>query len=234
MVFIPRRPTWLTALSHEQVQRVQRQLNDFTGKHLKGVVPLVVDGKVGKHTRDRVVMCKFWLGYAGKRNAQVKRRLMRQLARPNWKTRFPRGWGKVGRERRAAERQRYEEHHAHAVALHGTATYDGKVVAAYWKPILDWCRHVGHNGERWQGVVVSGYRTPEYSEHLCYVMCGAPACAGRCAGRNTNHAWLEPPRGAVDVTDYVRFGRVVAHCPYLPHVLNDLPIDRVHYSPTGR
>lgn len=236
MIFIPRKQAWLTSLSPAQIKRVQRQLNAFTNHHLLGVTPLIVDGKVGKHTRERVIACKYWLGYTGHRNAAVKRRLMRQLAHPNWRVLFPHLWVAIGSRRRRIERRKYREHQWEAVNTHGTALYDGKVIAAYFKPILDWCRHHGYNGERWQGVVVSGYRTPAYSEHLCIVMCGHPTCPGRCAGRFTNHAGLDPnkiPSGAVDVTDYVRFARIVAHCPFLPHVYNRLPIDRVHFSPRG-
>ena len=230
MVFIPLRPRWLSSLSPKQVERVQRQLNAFTNAHLHGVHPLIVDGKVGKLTRDRVVACKYWLGYEGKRSAQVKRHLMGQLAHPGWRVLFPRGWVAIGRKRRAAEVAKWRANHQAGVKI-GTAIFDGVTVAAYFPPILTWCREHG-----WKGRVVSGYRTPAYSEHLCELMCGAPTCAGRCAGRTTNHAGLDPnaiPCGAVDVTDYVNFARVVAGCPIKPRIWNALPSDRVHFSPRG-
>lgn len=233
MVYIPRDPTWLTQLDHDQIKRVQRQLNDFTNHHLKGFAPLIVDGKVGRHTRNRVVSSKYYLGYTGTRNAQVKRHLMAQLDHPNWKVRFPKGWVEIGQRRRHEEIVRWQQHQWDTSHLHGTRQYDGRTVAAYFVPVLNWARYTGHNGLKWHGVVVSGYRTPAYSEHLCYVMCGAPTCAGRCAGRNTNHAWTEPPRGAIDVSDYQRFGFLMQFCPIKPHIFNDLPIDRVHFSPTG-
>jgi hypothetical protein len=234
MVFIPRDPVWLSSLDRDQVKRVQRQLNDFTHHHLKGFAPLIVDGKIGTHTRNRVVSTKFYLGYPDPRSAKVKRTLMRQLEHPNWKIYFgDDNWIKIGARRRQEEIARWLKHQQQTSQLHGTRQYDGKTVAAYFVPILNWARYTGHNGLKWHGVVVSGYRTPAYSEHLCYVMCGAPQCAGRCAGRNTNHAWTEPPRGAVDVSDYVRFGYLMQFCPIKPHIFNALPIDRVHFSPTG-
>jgi hypothetical protein len=84
---------------------------------------------------------------------------------------------------------------------------------------------------RWQGRVVSGYRTPVYSERLCFDMCGAPRCPGRCAGRDSNHARKGGRSGAVDVTDYFTFA---AECRRLSSWLtNALPNDRAHFSDSG-
>ena len=79
-------------------------------------------------------------------------------------------------------------------------TFDGKQcveLAAYW---LQEARNDG-----WAGVLVSGYRTPEYSEQLCYNMCRAPSCSGMCAGRSSNHAKTSYPGPAIDVSEYVDF-----------------------------
>lgn len=88
---------------------------------------------------------------------------------------------------------------------------------------------------RWKGYVVSGFRTPEYSESLCINMCNAPSCPGLCAGRKTNHARKPPewgPRaGAVDLTDYLTFA---SECRRLDSWLtNHLPRDLVHFSESG-
>ena len=96
------------------------------------------------------------------------------------------------------------------------------------KPYLDWARAHG-----WQGTLNSGYRTPEYSEHLCKGICGAPSCPGRCAGRSSHHSIRVKPGGSIDVSDYVRFGELMRQCPYSPRIFNNLPNDRVHYSSTG-
>jgi len=109
----------------------------------------------------------------------------------------------------------------------GLITVDGKPVSA----------EVGREvlrireGDRWKGVIVSGYRTPEYSEHLCYLMCGRPRCPGRCAGRSSNHTLKGGRNGAVDVSDYLTFA---AECRRLNSWLtNNLPSDLVHFSDSG-
>ena len=88
----------------------------------------------------------------------------------------------------------------------------------------------------WGGTVVSGVRTPEYSEQLCYAMCGAPSCAGRCAGRASNHN-MEPgqgyPAGALDVSDYAAFEAIQKRIG--SPLKNELDArDPVHFSVSGR
>lgn len=83
----------------------------------------------------------------------------------------------------------------------------------------------------WGGYVVSGYRTPAYSQSLCYGMCGAPTCPGRCAGVNTNHARKGGRNGAGDLTDYLTFrSECWSHGSWLQ---NSLPRDLVHFSDSG-
>lgn len=53
---------------------------------------------------------------------------------------------------------------------------------------------------KFTGTLTSGYRTPAYSESLCYDMCGAPSCPGKCAGRSSNHSGKIFPAGAIDVS----------------------------------
>lgn len=111
----------------------------------------------------------------------------------------------------------------------GFATFDGKTVAAWMVPWLLKSRQAG-----WQGVVVSGVRTPAYSIQLCYNMCGAPSCPGRCAGANSNHNMLPTqgyPYGALDVSDYYNFERI--QWSIGSPLRNDLPIDPVHFSVSG-
>lgn len=95
---------------------------------------------------------------------------------------------------------------------------------AYW---LDRVRREG----RWHGVLVSGYRTPEYSESLCYGMCGAPSCPGRCAGRASNHAKTTYPGPAADVSDYYNCEKALIEVG--SGYSNNLPIDPVHMSRSG-
>ena len=99
---------------------------------------------------------------------------------------------------------------------------------------MDWARHTGHDGVRWQGTLASGWRSPAYSESLCQRMCGAPSCPGRCAGRSSRHSQKTVAQGAVDVTDYARFGQLMAHCPIRPAIVNRLGVrDPVHFSVAG-
>ena len=108
----------------------------------------------------------------------------------------------------------------------GIVTFDGKPCVedlAYW---LAKAREAG-----WNGVLVSGYRTPEYSQQLCYQICGAPSCPGRCAGTSSNHTKREYPGPAADVSDYTNCENVLKRIgsPYW----NNLPIDPVHMSRSG-
>ena len=109
----------------------------------------------------------------------------------------------------------------------GLATFDGKTVAAHFIP---WLIKIRARGV-WSGYVVSGYRTPAYSQSLCYGMCGAPTCPGTCAGIYSSHSQYVNPYGAIDVSDYYTFAseaRAVG-APFF----NDLPYDRVHFSYNG-
>ena len=84
----------------------------------------------------------------------------------------------------------------------------------------------------WSGTVTSGYRTPEYSESLCFDMCGAPSCPGTCAGRSSNHSGKVYPRGAIDVSDEATFGAIMRRLGN--PIKNSLgPADPVHFSVSG-
>jgi hypothetical protein len=41
------------------------------------------------------------------------------------------------------------------------------------------------------------------------------------------------PTGAIDVSDYGRFGTLMRSCPHAPRIFNNLPHDPVHFSSTG-
>jgi hypothetical protein len=118
----------------------------------------------------------------------------------------------------------------------GTVTFDGKAVAKWIAAHLQAARSSGV----WNGYLISGFRTPEYSESLCYAMCGAPTCPGMCGGRNSNHAC--PPtatcqefEGAVDLSDSAGFQRYCrAHGNPLHGNGEMLPGDTPHFSASGR
>ncbi len=115
-----------------------------------------------------------------------------------------------------------------AAAATGVTKFDGVPVAAWMVPHLQWAREHG-----WKGRLVSGWRDPVYSESLCYRMCGRPSCPGMCAGRASNHAGSQAPQGAIDVSDYITFGRLMERCPIEPRIHNALPRDLVHFSHRG-
>ncbi|MGH7267343.1 MAG: hypothetical protein ACREMB_21185 [Candidatus Rokuibacteriota bacterium] len=127
------------------------------------------------------------------------------------------------------DRERFFRDHAEPEPpASGVGTFDGRACAAWIIPWLEKSRRAG-----WRGYLVSGYRSPEYSESLCYSMCGAPSCPGRCAGRASNHAGSAYPAGAVDVSDYANFGAIQRRIG--SPLINALGAqDPVHFSISGR
>jgi hypothetical protein len=211
----------------EHVKELQNALNRFTGKYLENVAPLMVDGVQGEATEKRIRRVKYYLGYRGaeQRSTSVTPKLLRHMAHP----RSARLANPAKLARAVSRRRKQHKAAAQSAApAAGVDAFDGKPVAAWLKPYLDWARAHG-----WQGTLNSGYRTPEYSEHLCHGICGAPSCPGKCAGRTSHHSIRVKPGGSIDVSDYVKFGELMRQCPYSPRIFNNLPNDRVHYSNTG-
>jgi hypothetical protein len=126
-------------------------------------------------------------------------------------------------------------HHKHPPVVEGLVHYDGEMLPGWIAEVNDRARKSGE----WKGVVISGVRSPEYSEHLCIIMCGAPTCSGRCGGRNSNHAC--PPsgkgvkyEGAEDVTDPAGLQRYCRkHNLPLRGNGEMLPADLNHFSHAG-
>jgi hypothetical protein len=209
------------------IEELQRSLNRFTDRYLVGVRHLQVDGDKGHATNSRLTRVKWYLGYGGsaQKSAKVTPEFVRRMRHPHSLR-----YSSPKMLAAGANRRRLQRKHARASAKprDGVASFDGKPVAAWLVPYLTWARDNG-----WHGVLVSGYRTPEYSQHLCYGICGAPRCPGLCAGTSSNHTKYHKPEGAVDVSDYVTFASVIARCPYSPRIFNNLPRDRVHFSSTG-
>lgn len=129
----------------------------------------------------------------------------------------------LGEARRREQRKREP-------AGQGVTRLDGRRVAKWMKPYLEFARRNG-----WQGTLNSGFRDPAHSERLCIEMCGALSCEGRYAGRNSNHSGNENPKRAVDVSDFKRFGELMQSCPLQPRIFNALgDRDPIHFSSTGR
>jgi len=108
----------------------------------------------------------------------------------------------------------------------GVVTFDGKPCVEW---IAYWLLKARQHG--WKGILVSGYRSPEYSESLCIRMCGHTSCPGTCAGRSSNHTRTGYLGGAADVTDYLNCERIM-HEIGSP-LKNNLPYDLVHLSASG-
>lgn len=125
------------------------------------------------------------------------------------------------KEQKKEDKNPYDRNGDHIVSFDSK---DCVELAAYW---LFESRKAG-----WTGVLVSGYRTPEYSESLCYNMCGAPSCPGMCAGKSSNHARTTYPGPAVDVSEYTQFESIQyqIHSP-LKNTLDYR--DPVHFSQAG-
>lgn len=213
------------------VVRLQKALNVFTAKYLKHVTALRVDGDKGAATRKRIRDCKYYLGYVkSRRDGKAGAELLYRLKYPK----SPKYGGAHavarGIRRRVAQRRRAAASHKAAFKRTGVGHFDGKTVANWLIPYLQWARAHG-----WRGTVTSGWRDPVYSQHLCYSMCGRPSCPGRCAGLASNHVGSVAPHGAVDVTYYGEFGQIIKSCPYSPRIYNALgSADPVHFSSSGR
>jgi hypothetical protein len=224
------------AHTHAEMQGMQHLLNRFNKRHKLGFAPLIADGKSGRLTRQAIRNAKHDLGYTSNRGSAWSHEFI-------WRLRHPRAHGgpfhvskhevRLGVRRRLKRRAWVHRNRVHAWLTPGVTMFDGRPVAKWIVPYLRWARDIGYGGRRWSGRLVSGWRSAAYSESLCYRMCGAPRCPGRCAGRFTNHTGSAPYMGAADVSDYARFNELMAHCPIRPHLQNHLPNDRVHFSATG-
>ena len=212
------------------VRDLQVSLNRFSKKYLRGTPRILVDGKTGHATRVRVELVKHYLGYQRPLNAVADAAFVRRMRHPTASGTSTPARIALGMRRRAKQRIDWRRNHHKAVVTSGVTHYDGVPVAAVAVPILQWCRDHG-----WHGRLVSGWRDPVYSRSLCFRMCGAASCPGRCAGLASNHVGSTRERFAIDVSDYVSFGQIVARCPIAPRLHNYLGSrDPVHWSPSGR
>ena len=214
-------------MTKAEVKDLQRDLNAFTSKFLTKFPKLIVDGDRGHATNRRIQTVKWYLGYTGKpqRSSRLTPLFRRRLAHPKKADLFTKAMLHAGEERRLDQRRE-----ANQAPKSGLSTFDGRKVAAWMVPYLEWARKHG-----WKGTLVSGWRDPAYSEQLCLRMCGAPTCPGRCAGRLSGHVGKTKPNGSVDVSDYVRFGSLMRSAPFNPKLKNLLGArDPVHFSVSGR
>lgn len=212
-------------MTKAEVKSLQHDLNRFFERYLKNWPHLIADGDYGQLTRRAVRDAKWYIGWKKPNSGAPKsvgKLFRKHLDNPTGPLVLP------STKRRGRARRRYQHNHAYAPGGPGVGTFDGRKCAKAAIPILDWCRDNG-----WKGTLVSGWRDPWYSQQLCLNMCGHTSCPGLCAGLSSNHVGATPQRFAVDVSDYENFRRIVARCPVKPRIWNNLPRDRVHFSPSG-
>jgi peptidoglycan hydrolase-like protein with peptidoglycan-binding domain len=216
-------------LTNDKVRELQTALNAFSEKHLVGMGPLIVDGVMGPATKKRIRLAKHYLGYTGtaRKTAAVDDELITRLRHP--RSLRHSSARMISRATRRRRKQRKAAKLSRAPRA-GVDTFDGRPVAAWMKPYLEWAREQG-----WKGTLNSGWRDPVHSERLCFDLCNAPKCSGTCAGRSSNHVGNIKPAGSIDVSDPATFGALMKRCPYEPKIFNALGArDPWHFSASGR
>ncbi len=215
--------------SESEIQGVQKTYNGFTDKWLRGYPRLRVDGIMGKATKSRTMAIKHFLGWGKNRTTKVDKAFLHLVRNPRQLSAYP-----GNRRQRAQMLATGIARRAHQKAptvpvLTGVGKIDGVRVAAWLIPKVKEARRRG-----WDGVVISGFRSPAYSEGLCIQICGRPVCPGRCAGRDSGHSQYRKPKGCIDVTDHVEFGEIQAELGD-PKLINRIgPSDPNHFSVSGR
>lgn len=215
------------------IKQLQEGLNVFTRRYLDGVAPLRVDGKKGAATSARIKKVKYYLGYQRPKEHGYTSTVDVAFRSRLWHPKSLRYSSPAriarGAARRIRQRRDWAKNHAQASSNTGVGSFDGRPVAKWLIPYLQWARDNG-----WKGTLNSGWRDPVYSEKLCLSMCGRPSCPGRCAGRSSNHSGSVKPRGAIDVSHYYEFGQLMRRCPLEPRIFNALGArDPVHFSASG-
>lgn len=219
---------------------LHRGMSGGDAGHLQGSVNRVLDahgfewrkvrrdGDLGPLSIKATHMAGWLLGFSRKRLNQIAKgeitKSSQKFIRREWRRTEP--MKRADKQRKPEVKKLREAHNSPDPDGDGLGTFDGRTVDAAFIPWLKKAREAG-----WTGTVVSGYRTPEYSEGLCYQMCGSPTCPGRCAGRSSRHS-QKNGNGAVDVSDYYRFGQLMKQlgAPFW----NGLgAADPVHFSKAG-
>lgn len=203
---------------------------------------ITIDGTAGEHTFDAANMVAYAKGFSSDALHQIgKQQKLNHRAVEILEGHARRTDNMQHRAHaREDDLKKLREQHKHPKptpipGAHYRTWLDGHEVPVWIAEILIAARNAGV----WKGVVISGVRSPAYSEELCLNMCGAPTCSGRCAGRASNHAMPptgtgEPFEGAVDVTDYVGLRTYCReHNEPLRGGGEVLPADLPHFSHEG-
>lgn len=107
----------------------------------------------------------------------------------------------------------------------GTAAVDGKRVANWIAPILNYARAHG-----WTGTVTSGYRS-DAEQAKIYQSGVRPAAVPRSlGGKGSNHEFTAYPGGAVDVSNASQLSAILRRSPYASKLVWAGAKDPVHFS----
>ncbi len=216
----------------KQVRDLQDAANTIIHAHRFPWMKMVEDGGLGPDTLKKVHFAGWLFGLSAKELKQIKngtisvrvQKLLRREKRKGINRK------RIDRKRRPKVDRTRKLHDNVDPDGDGLAKFEGTVVAAWIVPWLEKAREHG-----WKGWLTSGWRDPLYSQQLCYNMCGAPSCPGKCAGLKSNHVGKGNKNGdpgAVDLTDYYTFGRIMAELNSPLH--NSIgPSDPVHFSASG-
>jgi hypothetical protein len=198
---------------------------------LLDVEPLAVDGVPGPATRKRIRLLKHWLGYSKPKQTGAYDRAFHLRLKYSFSSKYSsEEMLAAAAKRRHAHNEAVRDSREKAKNATGVVTFDGNPCAAWLVPYLSWARRHG-----WKGGLISGFRSPAHSERICFQKCGQPTCPGNCGGRSSNHSQHVKPRGAIDVSDYVTFARLMRGCPLTPRIFNALgAADPNHFSSSGR
>lgn len=102
----------------------------------------------------------------------------------------------------------------------GTAHFEGKTVAAWIAPALQYARQHG-----WKGAVNNGYRS--YADQQRIYNSGVRPAA---KPGTSNHEGSDFPRGAVDVSDAQQLSQILQNSPYAGKLVWAGAKDPVHFS----
>lgn len=109
--------------------------------------------------------------------------------------------------------------------LKGITTFEGKQVAAWVVPILQYARQRG-----WKGTVTSGWRSDADQKRI-YDSGVRPAAVPRVyGGGGSNHQFKAFPGGAVDVSDAASLSSILRKSPYAKLLVWAGAKDPVHFS----
>jgi hypothetical protein len=190
-------------MDQRHVRTLQQEVNRTLDNAELDWLRIPVDGKLGPLTRKHARIAGSWQGLSRENLIHIGEGHISDFLFEVLTHREPQT--KEMKQRHDQRLHHFKElryHHKHPPVIEGLVTYDGHQLPSWMAEINKEARASGE----WKGTVISGVRSPEYSEHLCIIMCGAPTCPGRCGGRFSNHSC--PPsgkgvkyEGAEDVTD---------------------------------